>query len=88
MDLDSIAEYIALSNPKAASALVQRVMEKVERLEHFPKSGKNPSELAELGYREVLVKPCRVFYREEDEVVYIVHVYREERDLRQFLAAN
>jgi toxin ParE1/3/4 len=88
IDLDSIAEYIALSNPKAASALVQRVMEKVERLELFPKSGKVPGEISKLGYREVLVAPCRVFYREDSEIVYIVHVCREERDLRKFMAAN
>lgn len=87
-DLDDIAEYIALSNPQAASALVQRVMETVERLELFPKSGKIPSEISELGYREVVVSPCRVFYREEAEIIYIVHVYREERDIRKFMAAN
>jgi toxin ParE1/3/4 len=87
-DLDDIAEYIALSNPQAACALVQRVMETVERLELFPKSGKIASEISELGYREVVASPCRVFYREEAEIIYIIHVYREERDVRKFMAGN
>jgi hypothetical protein len=46
------------------------------------------TEIPELGYKEVVVPPCRVFYREEVEFVYIVHVCRCERDLRKFMAAN
>lgn len=88
IDLEDVAEYIALSNPQAASRLVKKVMEKVERLELFPASGKISNEISELGYREVVVPPCRVFYREDTEIVYIVHVCREERDLRKFMAIN
>ncbi len=85
MDLDEIAEYIALSNPQAASNLVYEVFSKVERLEKFPKSGKHLLEIPELNYREVVVTPCRVFYRLEKDLVYIVHVCRDERSLRKFL---
>jgi len=85
IDLDEIAEYIALSNPYAASKLVNEVFSKVERLEQFPKSGKAPLEIPELNYREVVVPPCRVFYRLEKDLVYIVHVCRDERSLRKFL---
>lgn len=87
LDLDDLAEYIALSNPAAARALVQKVMEKIERLELFPKSGKIPHEIAKLGYREVVVPPCRIFYREDIDIIYIVHVFREERDIRKFMAS-
>jgi toxin ParE1/3/4 len=85
-DLEGIAEYIALSNPIAAAELVVKIVEKVERLESFPKSGKVPAEIPELGYREVVVPPCRIFYREESKLVYIIHVCREERDVRKFMA--
>ncbi len=84
-DLDEIAEYIAFSNLVAASGLVSEVFAKVQRLEQFPKSGKVALEIPELGYREVVVPPCRVFYRLEQDVAYIVHVCREERSLRKFL---
>ena len=87
LDLDAVAEYIALSNPVAVRALVQKVMEKIERLELFPKSGKIPNEIAEFGYREVVVPPCRIVYREDTDIVYIVHVCREERDMRKFMAS-
>lgn len=85
MDLDEIAEYIALSNPYAAANLVKEIFTKVERLEQFPKSGKHPLEIPELHYREVVIPPCRVFYRLEKDLVYIAHVCRDERSLRKFL---
>lgn len=84
-DLDSLAEYIALSIPVAAGELVQRVFNAVERLSRFPQSGHIPRELDGFPYREVIVNPCRVFYRIEAGSVHILHVYRQERDIRRFL---
>jgi toxin ParE1/3/4 len=87
-DLNEIAEYIELSNPIAAADLVRDLVTKVERLEQFPKSGRILPEITELNYREVVVPPCRVFYRADKTSVYIVHICREERDLRKFLIAR
>jgi len=84
-DLNDIAEYIALENPSAASALVQHVFSAVERLERHPKSGKVPDELTGSRYREVACGPCRVFYRHSKGEVYILYVMRSERELRNFL---
>ena len=84
-DLDAIADHIALDNPVAAAHLVEQAFECVERLERFPKSGKSPPELPHSPYREVIVSPCRVFYRIEDDSVYLLHVMRAERLLRFFL---
>lgn len=84
-DLDDIAEYIALENLFAAKHLVQSIFAKVERLEIFPESGRIPPELEHLSYREVVVSPCRIFYKYFDGKVYILFVMREERDLRKFL---
>ena len=87
-DLNEIAEYIALSNPVAAAELVLDVVTTIERLEQFPKSGKIPLEIPELNYREIVAPPCRIFYRLKQQSVYIVHVCRDERDLRKFLIAQ
>ena len=84
-DLDEIAEYIALDNPLAASNYVQTVLERVERLTTYPNSGKRPAELPRTPYREVVVPPCRIFYRVEKSTVIILHVMRSERLLRSFL---
>ena len=87
-DLDEIAEYIALDDRPAAARYVYKVFDTVDRLKRFPESGRRVAELAELPdtrYREVVVPPCRVFYREEGDTVVILHVTRSERLLRTYL---
>lgn len=83
--LDAIAEYIALDNPGAANKLVAEVFNKTDRLADFPQSGRVPPELPDSVYREVVVSPCRIFYREEGESVLILHVMRDEQQLRTFM---
>jgi toxin ParE1/3/4 len=85
LDLDEIAEYIALDNPLAASRYVKKVFDRIERLAAHPNSGKRPAELPRTSYREVVVAPCRIFYRVENDTVYILYVMRSERLLRTFL---
>jgi len=84
-DLNDIAEYIALSNLQASKKWVKKVFDNVDRLETFPESGKKPLELSHLNCREVVVNPCRIFYKIDNEKVFILHVMRQERDLRKFL---
>ncbi len=84
-DLNEIAEYIALDNFPAAQNLVEEVFTKVERLKEFPKSGRIPPELKASRYREVIVGPCRIFYRINKDQVYILYVMRGERRLRKYL---
>ena len=84
-DLNEIAEYIALENPRAARELVQRVFSTVERLEQHPKSGRIPDELERGRYREVVAGPCRIFYRLAGDQVLILYIMRSERQLRNFI---
>ena len=84
-DLDDIAGYIALDNPQAASRYVRKVFDRVERLEAHSKSGKCPPELPRSNYREVVVPPCRIFYRVEGESVFILYVMRAEQLFRPYL---
>lgn len=83
--LDAIAEYIALDNPVAASNLVEYVFAQTDRLADFPQSGRVPPELPNSIYREVVVPPCRIFYREDGDLVLLLYVMREERQLRAFM---
>ena len=80
-DLEVIAEYIALDNPDAANALVRKVFDAVDRLIQFPNSGSKPPEIRRLPYRQVIVSPCRIFYRTAADIIYIVLVMRREQDL-------
>ena len=84
-DLNAIAEYIALDKPSAAINLVQKVFSSTERLEQFPESGRKPPEFKKSKYLEIIVNPCRIFYRIEGDKIYILYVMRSERKLRKYL---
>lgn len=85
LDLNEIAEYIALDKPDAARRLVKQIFSSASRLEQFPESGRIPPELEHSKYREVIVGPCRILYRVDQDKVYIVYVMRGKRQLRKFL---
>jgi len=85
LDLESIAEYIAIDKPSAASHLVKKIFSTTERLEQFPKSGHKPPEFKKTRYLEVIENPCRIFYRIESDKIYIIYVMRSERKLRKYL---
>jgi len=85
LDLDSIAEYIALDKPSAAINFVQKVFSSTDQLEQFPELGRKPPEIKKSRYLEIIVNPCRIFYRIEGNKVYIAYVMRSERKLRKYL---
>jgi toxin ParE1/3/4 len=87
-ELDALAEYIALENIPAARQFVADIFDKISRLQDFPKSGRTPPELPNSVYREVVVPPCRIFYREDERRVIILYVMREERQLRAHMLDN
>ncbi len=84
-DLNDIAEYIAIDKLNAATSLVQHIFFVVDRLEQHPRSGRKPPELKDSRYREVIVGPCRIFYRIVKHDIYILFVMRSERRLRNYM---
>ena len=84
-DLNDIASYIALDKITAAERLVKKTFDSVERLEQFPNSGRTPPELENTHYQEIIVGPCRIFFRYQEPTVYILHVMRSERKLRKYV---
>lgn len=84
-ELDAIADYTALENVAVARRVVRKVFAAVERLRKFPRMGSLPIELIGLPYRQLIVSPCRIFYRTEKKAVYIVHVLRGEQLVRREL---
>ena len=79
LELDEIADYISLDDPKAAKKLVRKAFDRIEYLAHHPKSGKLVEEFENSVYREVVLPPCKIFYRIEDKIIYIIHIIRDEQ---------
>ncbi|MEH6516937.1 MAG: type II toxin-antitoxin system RelE/ParE family toxin [Halioglobus sp.] len=86
-DLNEIAEYITLDKIEAAKKLVKQVFASTRHLQTFPESGRIPPELPNSRYRELIVGPCRVFYRfdHEQERAYILYIMRTEQQIRRFI---
>ena len=78
LDLEEIAEYIALDDPAAANEFVSRVLKRVRLFIDHPRIGTFIPELPESKYRQLIVGPCRIFHRIEEDMVYIVHIRRSE----------
>ncbi|MDX8396188.1 MAG: type II toxin-antitoxin system RelE/ParE family toxin [Mariprofundaceae bacterium] len=88
VDLDSIAEYIALDKLNAAQQLIEKVFSRVELLQQSPDSGRKPPEFTTFRYKEVIVGPCRIFYRFTENKIYILYVMRSERKLRNYILSD
>jgi plasmid stabilization system protein ParE len=82
-ELDAIADHIAFEDKAAAHRLVRRIVSRVEQLTRFAKSGSRLPEWPGSTYRQLVIKPCRVFYRLEGKQIFIVFVMRNERLFRK-----
>jgi toxin ParE1/3/4 len=77
--LCAIADYIALDNPFAARAFVKKILNRVEHLESFPRSGSRIPEWPSLSHRQLVIRPYRVFYQIDGERVRILYIMRGEQ---------
>jgi toxin ParE1/3/4 len=80
-DLREIREYVSRDNPSATKKLADSIRESVLRLREYPKSGRVVPELPELGYREVIVAPCRIVYQIQQKRVVVLRVWHGRRAL-------
>ena len=78
------AAYIARDNSKAAERWVDRLFDKVARLEMLPDSGRMAPEVQRRDIREIVFGAYRIIYRREAERVAILTV----RHSRQKWAAG
>ena len=78
-DLEAIRNFIANDSAAYADLAVARLLEAVERLEHFPRSGRVVPELSDPQLREIIESPYRIVYRVRDETVEVLTVFRASR---------
>lgn len=78
-DIEAIWKFVANDSDAYADLVIARLLESVERLEHFPRSGRIVPELSDPLVREVIEAPYRIVYRVLDETVEILTVFRASR---------
>ena len=69
--------FIRADRPTAARDFRARVEASLLRLVDFPASGRVIPEVDQLGLREILVSSYRLFYRVQDDVIWVVGVWHD-----------
>ena len=83
-DLDEICEYIARSNPDAASNLFDRIRERCKIVAGFPNMGKSYSKLSP-GLRGFVVNDYIVFYYPREDGINVARNDRAYGKMGHFL---
>jgi toxin ParE1/3/4 len=78
-DLDGIYEYIARDNPKAASAVLERIHEVAKRLSLFPQAGAKKTDEAGVYVTPLGRYPYLLYYAVENNELQILHVRHAKR---------
>ena len=81
-DLESIADFIAKDSPHYARLFAIDVLESVESLHDFPKSGRIVPELKNSTIREIILGNYRIVYRLKTQTVEILTIYHGAKLLR------
>lgn len=88
-DLQNIKRYIAieLDNSPAALNTVSKIIKTIRRLQEFPDSGAPLAAIIDMktDYRYLVSDSYLVFYRHENESIYVVRVLYGRRDYRKIL---
>jgi addiction module RelE/StbE family toxin len=78
-DLESIVNFISLDSQHYARLTATDIIEAVERLTVFPKSGRIVPETNVPKIREILFGNYRIIYRLRKDVIEVITVYHSSR---------
>ncbi|MGQ0816118.1 MAG: type II toxin-antitoxin system RelE/ParE family toxin [Gemmatimonadota bacterium] len=80
-DLEAIRDFIARTSPHYGNVVVARLVEAVDRVTEFPRSGRVVPELQREDLREIIHGLYRIVYRlrDQDSVAEVTTVNRASR---------
>jgi toxin ParE1/3/4 len=80
--IKDILSFIAFDNRDAALRLGERILDGIDRLMEFPKSGRKLPELPRAPFRELVIRPCRVIHLVQESQIIILTILRTEQLLK------
>jgi toxin ParE1/3/4 len=80
-DLEAVRDFIGRTSPHYGNVVAARLVESIDRVRDFPRSGRVVPELQREDTREVIYGLYRIVYRllENDEVAEVLTVFRSSR---------
>ena len=80
-DLRSIHDFIGRDSPTFASLIVEKVILAIEQLTEYPDLGRIVPEWGDSAIREIILRPYRLIYRRNPEMVEILTIFQSSRHL-------
>ena len=78
-DLEAIRDYVARDSVKYATLLVERLIASLDRVSHFPESGRVVPEYQRQEIREIILGSYRVVYRLRTGTAEVLTVFHGAR---------
>ena len=82
VDLRSIHDFIARDSRYYAKKVIHDIREIVDELNGLPKMGRIVPELNEEDVRELFLYSYRIIYEIKDEVIFVLAVVHQRRNLK------
>ena len=81
-DLRSIHEYISKDSKLYADRFIEKIINRIDQLENFPKSGRVVPEFDSSDIRELIEGNYRIIYKTSISQVSIIRVHHSARQLK------
>lgn len=80
-DLKSIHDYISRDSKIYADNFITKIIDRVDQLETFPKSGRVVPEFNNGNLRELILGNYRIVYRIQDEFIGIARIHHSAKNI-------
>ena len=87
-DVQEILDYISEENPHYALKFLEKIDTTVNGLHIFPNKGRKVPEVETThleNYREIIINPWRLFYKREENRIYIIGIIDGRRNIEDIL---
>lgn len=81
LNLENIKNYIAQESECYAIELIEKIFGAVEKLNDFPRLGREVPEAKREDVREIIYGNYRIMYKTDKEILYILAIIHGARDL-------
>ena len=78
-DLKSIHDYISKDSMIYANRVIEKIIQRIDQLESFPKSGRVVPELNNNSIRELIQNNYRIIYKVTTQEIFIVSIHHASK---------
>lgn len=78
-DLKNIHDYISKDSMIYANRVIEKIIQRIDQLENFPKSGRVVPELNNNSIRELIQNNYRIIYKVTTQEIFIVSIHHTSK---------